>query len=133
MENKTLIPKFVSTVAIALGCLDLVRGFMHTIMLEYAAANIAGLESTPPGIDHAGCHTRGLLSRRGRHQNQHCCLRRHRGRLGRAAHDDGLYGRLYCNLNRWHYFDPKMEKEKSGFVMTHIQQFFTWQLAELYS
>jgi hypothetical protein len=29
--------------AIALGCLDLIRGFMHTIWLEHAAANIAGL------------------------------------------------------------------------------------------
>ena len=28
---------------LALGCVDLVRGFMHTVMLEYAAANIAGV------------------------------------------------------------------------------------------
>ena len=26
-----------------LGCVDLLRGFMHTVMLEYAAANIAGI------------------------------------------------------------------------------------------
>jgi len=38
------IPKFVTIVAIALGCLDLIRGFMHTIMLDYAATNIAGLD-----------------------------------------------------------------------------------------
>ena len=27
-----------------LGCLDLVRGFMHTVLLEYAAQNIMGLD-----------------------------------------------------------------------------------------
>jgi hypothetical protein len=44
MEENATIPKFVSVVAIALGCLDLIRGFMHTILLEYAALNIAGLD-----------------------------------------------------------------------------------------
>jgi hypothetical protein len=44
VTEKTTIPKFVSVVAIALGCLDLVRGFMHTILLEYAANNIAGFD-----------------------------------------------------------------------------------------
>lgn len=44
MEVKSYVPKFVSIVAIALGCLDLVRGFMHTILLEYAALNIAGFD-----------------------------------------------------------------------------------------
>ncbi|OQY34748.1 MAG: hypothetical protein B6I38_02085 [Anaerolineaceae bacterium 4572_5.1] len=44
MKENTNIPKFVSVVIIALGCLDLVRGFLHTILLEYAAANIAGLD-----------------------------------------------------------------------------------------
>ena len=44
MDKNTTIPKFVSIVAIALGCLDLVRGFMHTILLEYAALNIAGFD-----------------------------------------------------------------------------------------
>jgi hypothetical protein len=28
---------------LVLGCVDLFRGFMHTVMLEYAAANIAGV------------------------------------------------------------------------------------------
>ena len=52
MKPNTNIPKFVSIVAIALGCLDLVRGFMHTILLEYAAANIAGLDlSSSVAID----------------------------------------------------------------------------------
>ena len=27
-----------------LGCLDLVRGFMHTVLIEYAAENIMGLD-----------------------------------------------------------------------------------------
>ena len=49
-ENK--IPKFVSIVAITLGSLDLIRGFLHTILLEYAAANIAGLDlSSSAAID----------------------------------------------------------------------------------
>ena len=27
-----------------MGCLDLLRGFMHTVLLDFAAANIAGLD-----------------------------------------------------------------------------------------
>jgi hypothetical protein len=44
VNGKTAIPKFVSVVAIALGGLDLVRGFVHTILLDYAATHIAGLD-----------------------------------------------------------------------------------------
>ena len=44
MRKENNIPRFVSIVAIALGCLDLVRGFMHTIALEYAATHIAGFD-----------------------------------------------------------------------------------------
>jgi len=44
IDNNTRIPKFVSIIAITLGCIDLIRGFMHTILLEFAAANIAGLD-----------------------------------------------------------------------------------------
>lgn len=44
MKNENNIPIFVSIVAIALGVLDLIRGFMHTILLEYATGNIAGLD-----------------------------------------------------------------------------------------
>jgi len=44
MKYESYIPKFVSIAAIALGCLDLVRGFMHTILLDYAATNIAGFD-----------------------------------------------------------------------------------------
>ena len=44
MKENPYIPKFVSVVAITLGCLDLFRGFMHTILLEYAALNIAGFD-----------------------------------------------------------------------------------------
>jgi hypothetical protein len=38
------VPKFVSIVVIALGCIDIARGFIHTILLEFAATNIAGLD-----------------------------------------------------------------------------------------
>ncbi len=48
MKENATIPKFVSVVAMALGCLDLIRGFMHTILLEYAALNIAGLDLSTP-------------------------------------------------------------------------------------
>ena len=52
MKEESTIPRFVSVVAIALGSLDLVRGFMHTIVLEYSALNIAGLDlSTSAATD----------------------------------------------------------------------------------
>jgi hypothetical protein len=44
MKGNTYIPKFVSGVAIVLGSLDLIRGFIHTFLLEFAATNIAGLD-----------------------------------------------------------------------------------------
>lgn len=52
MQEYKSIPKFVSIVAIILGCIDLIRGFMHTILLEYAATHIAGLDlSSSVAID----------------------------------------------------------------------------------
>jgi len=44
MQSKHDLPKFVSIVAIVLGCIDLMRGFMHTILLDFAATNIAGFD-----------------------------------------------------------------------------------------
>ena len=41
MNNKTR--KVFWVALLVFGCLDLFRGFMHTVMLEYAAANIAGI------------------------------------------------------------------------------------------
>ena len=41
MDSKT--SKIVWMTLLVLGCVDLIRGFMHTVMLEYAAANIAGV------------------------------------------------------------------------------------------
>ena len=38
------IPGFVAVVAILLGIYDLVRGFMHTVLLEYSATHIAVLD-----------------------------------------------------------------------------------------
>ncbi len=46
MKTDTNIPGFVSIVAIGLGSLDIVRGFIHTVLLEFAAGNIAGLDLT---------------------------------------------------------------------------------------
>ncbi len=37
-------PKFAWVIMAMLGCLDLVRGFFHTVLLEYAAENIMGLD-----------------------------------------------------------------------------------------
>ena len=42
MKTTKNLPKFVSIVAIILGSLDLIRGFMHTNLLNFAASNIAG-------------------------------------------------------------------------------------------
>ena len=38
------VPKFAWIIMTLLGCLDIVRGFMHTFLLEYAAENIMGLD-----------------------------------------------------------------------------------------
>ena len=46
MRQPTSIPRFVSVIALLLGCYDLVRGFMHTILLKYSATNIAVLDLT---------------------------------------------------------------------------------------
>lgn len=48
MHEKSNIPVFVSIVLILLGCYDLIRGFMHTFLLNYSALNIAGLNLTTP-------------------------------------------------------------------------------------
>ena len=37
-------PKFAWIIMAMLGCLDLVRGVIHTVFLEYAAENIMGLD-----------------------------------------------------------------------------------------
>lgn len=44
MNSDNNIPEFISIAAIALGCLELLRGFMHTILLDIAATNIAGFD-----------------------------------------------------------------------------------------
>ena len=44
MNSKTNFPKIISIIAFALGGLDLIRGFMHTILIRFAATNIAGLD-----------------------------------------------------------------------------------------
>jgi hypothetical protein len=45
-------PAFVSVVAFALGCLDLLRGVSHTLLSSYAASDVAGLDLTgPTGLD----------------------------------------------------------------------------------
>ena len=37
---------FVSVISVLIGCYDLVRGFMHTILLDYSATHIAVLDLT---------------------------------------------------------------------------------------
>ena len=48
MDQNKNIPSFVSWVAIVLGSIDLIRGFIHTILLGHAAVNIAGLDLSTP-------------------------------------------------------------------------------------
>jgi hypothetical protein len=43
-------PKFAWVIMVCLGCLDLIRGFIHTFLLEYAAFNIFVIE-TSGGVD----------------------------------------------------------------------------------
>ena len=38
--NDIKCPKFAWIIMIGLGCIDLIRGFIHTVMLEFAATNI---------------------------------------------------------------------------------------------
>jgi uncharacterized membrane protein YphA (DoxX/SURF4 family) len=45
---KRPIPKFVSTMAVFLGGIDLLRGFMHTVILPYSATHIACLDLSGP-------------------------------------------------------------------------------------
>jgi hypothetical protein len=42
------IPKFISIMAVFLGGIDLLRGFMHTVVLPYSATHIACLDLTGP-------------------------------------------------------------------------------------
>jgi len=47
------IPKFISIMAVFLGVIDLLRGFMHTVVLPYSATHIACLDlsgSTAPDL-----------------------------------------------------------------------------------
>ena len=42
------IPKFISIMAVLLGVIDLLRGFMHTVVLPYSATQIACLDLSGP-------------------------------------------------------------------------------------
>ena len=42
------IPKFISIMAVFLGGIDLLRGFMHTVVLPYSATHIASLDLSGP-------------------------------------------------------------------------------------
>ena len=45
---KKPIPKFISIMAVFLGAIDLLRGFMHTVVLPYSATHIACLDLSGP-------------------------------------------------------------------------------------
>ena len=44
MKPQRDVPRFVIIITVLLGCYDLLRGFMHTILLHYSALHIAGLD-----------------------------------------------------------------------------------------
>jgi hypothetical protein len=48
--NDIECPKFAWILMVGLGCLDIFRGFMHTVLLEYAATNIFVID-TSGGIE----------------------------------------------------------------------------------
>jgi len=45
---KRPIPNFISIMAVFLGVIDLLRGFMHTVVLPYSATHIACLDLSGP-------------------------------------------------------------------------------------
>ena len=46
------LPRFVSVVAIGLGCFDIVRGLVHTVFVGNVGAEVAGLDLMgPTGLD----------------------------------------------------------------------------------
>lgn len=48
----TRLPRFVSFVAVALGCFDIIRGLVHTVLVGNTGAEIAGLDLTgQTGLD----------------------------------------------------------------------------------
>ena len=52
MNKKSNIPAFVSVTVFAVGLYDLLRGIMHTFLLDYSAITFAGLDlSTPQASD----------------------------------------------------------------------------------
>ncbi len=44
MKSTSQIPLFVSVICVLIGCYDLLRGFMHTVLLYYSATNIAVID-----------------------------------------------------------------------------------------
>ncbi|MEE9599699.1 MAG: hypothetical protein V3V66_04480, partial [Anaerolineales bacterium] len=44
MNNNPNIPRIISLVSIILGSIDIFRGILHTLLMEFAASNIAGLD-----------------------------------------------------------------------------------------
>jgi len=44
MNNNPNIPRIISLVSIILGSIDIIRGILHTLLVEFAASNIAGLD-----------------------------------------------------------------------------------------
>jgi len=52
MNKLKNLPKIISTIAIILGSIDIIRGLMHTFLINFAATNIAGLDlSTSQAAD----------------------------------------------------------------------------------
>jgi hypothetical protein len=48
--NDIECPKFAWMLMVGLGCVDLIRGFIHTVLLEYAAINIFVIDASG-GVD----------------------------------------------------------------------------------
>ena len=44
--NNIECPKFAWMIMVGLGCIDLIRGFIHTVLLEYAAINIFVIDTS---------------------------------------------------------------------------------------
>ncbi|MEE8356975.1 MAG: hypothetical protein V3R33_06660, partial [Anaerolineales bacterium] len=44
MNNNPNIPRIISLVSIILGSIDIIRGILHTLLVEFATSNIPGLD-----------------------------------------------------------------------------------------
>jgi hypothetical protein len=86
---KSRIPRYVSVVAFCLGCVDLARGVLHTVRVEHAARDVAGLDLSCIQLD--------------RSSNPDDRFRNFQSAHRINAHSDSLEGSIDCLRNACDY------------------------------